>query len=59
MNSSPNFSNVDNWNNSYFTTEVYNNSFTSKSKSNLNNIIQNDIEPKKAIQIYYQWLSMA
>ena len=47
MNSSPNFSNVDNWNNSYFTTEVYNNSFTSKSKSNLNNIIQNDIEPKK------------
>ena len=48
MNSSPNFSNVDNWNNSYFTTEVYNNSFTSKSKSNLNNIIKNDIEPRNS-----------
>ena len=48
MNSSPNFSNVDNWNNSYFTTEVYNNSFTSKSKNNLNNIIKSEFEPRNS-----------
>ena len=48
MNSSPNFSNVDNWNNSYFTTEVYNNSFTSKSKNNINNIIKSEFEPRNS-----------
>lgn len=47
MNSTPNFSNsIDNWSNSYFTTEVYNNSFINKSKNDINNIKQNNREIK-------------
>ena len=37
MSSTPNISSIDNWNNSYFTTELNNsNSFSSKSKKNIN-----------------------
>ena len=44
MSSTPSLSSIDNWNNSYFTTELYNNSFTSKSKNNINQIIHNNSE---------------
>ena len=36
MSTTPSRSTLDNWNNSYFTTELYNNSFISKSKNNIN-----------------------
>ena len=36
MGTTPNQRSMDNWNNSYFTTELYNNSFISKSKNNIN-----------------------
>ena len=44
MSSTPSLNSIDNWNNSYFTTELYNNSFTSKSKNNINQIIHNNSE---------------
>ena len=37
MSSTPSISSIDNWNNSYFTTELYNNSFSSKSKNDIKN----------------------
>ena len=36
MSTTPSRSTLDNWSNSYFTTELYNNSFISKSKNNIN-----------------------
>ena len=44
MSSTPSLNTIDNWSNSYFNTELYNNSFTSKSKTNLKQIIQNTYE---------------
>ncbi len=44
MSSTPSLNTIDNWSNSYFNTELYNNSFTSKSKTNLKQIIQNTNE---------------
>jgi len=44
MSSTPSLNSIDNWNNSYFTTELYNNSFTNKSKNNINQIIHNNSE---------------
>ena len=35
--SSASLSSIDNWNNSYFTTELYNNSFSSKSRNDIKN----------------------
>ena len=35
--SSTSLSSIDNWNNSYFTTELYNNSFSSKSRNDIKN----------------------
>ena len=46
MGTTPNQRSMDNWNNSYFTTELYNNSFISKSKNN-NNQIKNNIQTIK------------
>ena len=48
MNSTPSLNTIDNWNNSYFTTELYNNnnSFTSKSKKNIN-YFKDNIQPKE------------
>ena len=37
MSSTPSISSIDNWNNSYFTTELYNNFFSSKSKNDISN----------------------
>ena len=37
MSSTPSISSIDNWNNSYFTTELYNSFFLSKSKNDISN----------------------
>jgi hypothetical protein len=44
MSSTPSLNTIDNWSNSYFSTELYNNSFISKSKTNLNKLITNTNE---------------
>ena len=42
MSSTQNHNTIDNWNNSYFTTELYNNSFMYKTKDNINQIKNNN-----------------
>ena len=46
MNSNPNLSSIDSWNNSYFNTELYNNSFSNKSKNSITDISRNISEAK-------------
>ena len=47
MNSTPSFKNIDSWNNSYFKTELSNNSFSNKySKNSIIDISKNTIETK-------------
>ena len=47
MNSTPSFTNIDSWNNSYFNTELNNNSFSNKSFKNcINYISKNTSETK-------------
>ena len=48
MNSTPSFKNIDSWNNSYFKTELSNNSLSNKySKNNIIDISKNTIEIKE------------
>ena len=46
MNSNPNLSSIDSWNNSSFNTELYNNSFSNKSKNSITDISRNISEAK-------------
>ena len=46
MNSTPNLSSIDSWNKSYFSTELYNNSFSNRSKNNNIDISRTTSETK-------------
>ena len=47
MNSTPSFRNIESWNNSYFNTDLYNNSFSNKTSSNcITDISRNTCETK-------------